>query len=163
MYLAHAQRPDGSWAPLWFGNQHVTGEVNLTYGTARVIGALAATLARDSPGTQRSLRRGITWLLDTQNPDGGWGGADGAPSSIEETGVALHALGRNGDLSPPLAGAMRRGVRWLIAATEEGRWTPASPIGLYFARLWYYEELYPLVLGLKGLAQARAAMALIDS
>jgi squalene-hopene/tetraprenyl-beta-curcumene cyclase len=163
LYLAHDQRPDGSWAPLWFGNQHVAGEVNLTYGTARVIGALAATFARDAPATQRSLRRGITWLLDAQNSDGGWGGADGAPSSIEETGVALHALGRSGDPSPPMADAMRRGVRWLLATTEEGRRTPASPIGLYFARLWYYEELYPLVLGLKGLAQARAALALTRS
>jgi len=163
LYLAHDQRPDGSWAPLWFGNQHVAGEVNLTYGTARVIGALAATLARDAPATQRSLRRGVTWLLDAQNSDGGWGGADGAPSSIEETGVALHALGRSGDPSPPIADAMRRGVRWLLAATEGGRRTPASPIGLYFARLWYYEELYPLVLGLKGLAQVRAALALTPS
>jgi squalene-hopene/tetraprenyl-beta-curcumene cyclase len=161
LYLVRDQRPDGSWAPLWFGNQHVAGEVNLTYGTARVIGALAATLARDAPATQRSLRRGITWLLGARNSDGGWGGADGAPSSIEETGVALYALGRSGGhLSPPLADAMRGGVRWLVAATEEGRRTPASPIGLYFARLWYYEELYPLVLGLRGLAQVRAAMAL---
>ena len=22
---------------------------------------------------------------------------------------------------------------------------PAAPIGLYFAHLWYYEELYPLI------------------
>ncbi len=164
LYLAQDQRPDGSWAPLWFGNQHVAGEVNLTYGTARVIGALAASLTRHSSAAERSRGRGLTWLLNAQNSDGGWGGAGGAPSSIEETGVALHALGRNADHpSPPPADAMRRGVRWLLAATEEGRRTPASPIGLYFARLWYYEELYPLVLGLQGLAQVRAAMTLTPS
>src|SRR5207302_535866 len=27
-YLAKAQRPDGSWAPLWFGNQLARGEAN---------------------------------------------------------------------------------------------------------------------------------------
>ena len=32
-----------------------------------------------------------------------------------------------------------------MAATDEGRKTPPSPIGLYFASLWYYEELYPLI------------------
>jgi squalene-hopene/tetraprenyl-beta-curcumene cyclase len=164
VYLARDQRPDGSWAPLWFGNQHVAGEVNLTYGTARVIGALAGPLARRSPVADRSRGRGLTWLLSAQNSDGGWGGARGAPSSIEETGVALDALGRSGGHpSPPLADAMRRGVRWLLAATGEGRRTPASPIGLYFARLWYYEELYPLALGLRGLARVRAAMALTPS
>ncbi len=27
-YLARQQRPDGSWVPLWFGNQHYPGEEN---------------------------------------------------------------------------------------------------------------------------------------
>ena len=35
----------------------------------------------------------------------------------------------------------------------------AAPVGLYFARLWYYEELYPLVFALEGLAGAKVAMA----
>ena len=35
----------------------------------------------------------------------------------------------------------------------------AAPIGLYFARLWYYEELYPLVFALSGLGAMRSAMS----
>lgn len=159
LYLVRNQRSDGSWAPLWFGNEHTAGEVNLTYGTARVTAALAASLAHHSSAARRSRGRGLMWLLNAQNSDGGWGGAGGAPSSIEETGIALHALGTSGDHpSPRMADAMRRGVQWLVAATEEGRQTPASPIGLYFARLWYHEELYPIVLGLQGLTQVRAAI-----
>lgn len=162
-YLARQQRPDGSWTPLWFGNQHVAGERNLTYGTARVVGALAAPLARRTPSTNRSHHRGLTWLLNAQHEDGSWGGASKSPSSIEETGIALYALGRSLVPSPELAGAMSRGARWLVAATDEGRQTPASPIGLYFARLWYYEELYPLVLSLKGLSAARSCLVLTPS
>src|SRR5205807_6954399 len=36
-YIARHQRPDGSWLPLWFGNQHAPNEENPTYGTARVL------------------------------------------------------------------------------------------------------------------------------
>ena len=38
-YLARTQRPDGSWLPLWFGNQHAPNDENPTYGTARVLAA----------------------------------------------------------------------------------------------------------------------------
>jgi squalene-hopene/tetraprenyl-beta-curcumene cyclase len=161
-YLARHQRPEGSWAPLWFGNQHVPGEINLTYGTARVLAALANPLVRDCPLAERSHRLGLGWLLRIHNPDGGWGGAGGTPSSIEETSLALRALAisMRPDTASELGDPIARAVRWLIAATEEGRRTPASPIGLYFARLWYYEELYPLAFAVGGLAQARAALTL---
>jgi squalene-hopene/tetraprenyl-beta-curcumene cyclase len=159
-YLMQQQRPDGSWAPLWFGNQHVAGELNPTYGTARVVSALTAPLVRQGPAAEPSLQRGLTWLLEAQNPDGGWGGAAGAPSSVEETGVALHALGSShiSETSVAVEHALARGIHWLIAATDKGRSTAPSPIGLYFARLWYYDELYPFVFGLKGLSQARAVL-----
>ena len=136
-YLAKQQHDDGSWAPLWFGNQHAPDEVNLTYGTARVV---AAPIAEDC------RRRGVEWLLRAQNRDGGWGGAPGVASSIEETGIALSALATTGEHA-----SISRGTQWLITATDEGRTTPPSPIGFYFARLWYYEELYPLIFALRGL------------
>ena len=41
---------------------------------------------------------------------------------------------------------------WLIERqNEDGTW-PHAPIGFYFAVLWYYEELYPLIYALGGLA-----------
>jgi squalene-hopene/tetraprenyl-beta-curcumene cyclase len=157
-YLSRQQHADGSWTPLWFGNQHAPGEMNPTYGTSRVIAALAAPLARRSPVTERIRRRGLEWLLHSQNRNGGWGGAQGVASSIEETGIALHALGATAslDMSAALIEGIERGAKWLIDATRQGTHTPASPIGLYFARLWYHEELYPIVFALQGLSRVRS-------
>jgi hypothetical protein len=45
-YLVASQQADGGWAPVWFGNEHVEREDDLTYGTARVLAALDADLAR---------------------------------------------------------------------------------------------------------------------
>ena len=158
-YLVRTQRSDGSWAPLWFGSQHATGELNLTYGTARVVAALGVDGLRDPEEVRTARDRGLAWLVGAQQPDGGWGGGPGAPASVEETGVALQALAGAGDAAGPIEAATARGVAWLIAATDEGRAAPPSPIGLYFARLWYYEELYPLVFALSGLRRATRAQS----
>jgi squalene-hopene/tetraprenyl-beta-curcumene cyclase len=157
-FLAASQRTDGTWIPLWFGNENAPEEDNPSYGTARVLLGLQSTLAQtDLAATCRRLA--VRWLLDAQNPDGGWGGSRAVSSSIEETGVVLTALGpsaADGD-EPQITAAVARGAEWLIAATAEGREAAAAPLGLYFARLWYYEELYPLVFALQGLARVRGA------
>ena len=87
-FLKRTQRPDGSWLPLWFGNQHAPNDENPTYGTAKVLAAFQA-LGRMS---DESAVRGARWLVENQNPDGGWGAGPGTPSSIEETALALEAL-----------------------------------------------------------------------
>ena len=33
---------------------------------------------------------------------------------------------------------------------------PASPIGFYFAKLWYYERLYPIVLVTEALERLQS-------
>src|SRR5262249_19220180 len=78
MYLQKHQRPDGSWLPLWFGNQHMPDDENPTYGTARVLAAYRDLGMMDT----EPAKGGIAWLLANQNPDGGWGGGRGSPSSI---------------------------------------------------------------------------------
>ncbi len=143
-YLAKTQRPDGAWAPLWFGNQHGAEIENLTYGTSRVL-RLGSALPRDS------FDRGFAWLLANQNPDGGWGGRAGTPSSIEETALALDALAEG---LPGEAG--RRGIEYLRIATRNGTHFPPSPIGFYFANLWYYEKLYPLIFTVGALEKYRS-------
>ena len=150
-YLTTAQLPDGSWVPLWFGNQHAGDEANRTYGTARVLLALDD----DAAGARE---RGLAWLLSAQNGDGGWGAGAGTPSSIEETGLALHAIAAHAAAAAPCTAALTRGAAWLIETTGEGRHTPASPIGLYFARLWYFERLYPMIFALEGLVAARTQL-----
>lgn len=157
-YLLDQQRDDGAWLPLWFGNEHAPDEQNPVYGTSRVLAALAG-LPEAQAALPRARQRAVAWLRGAQNADGGWGGAPDTPSSIEETGLALQALARYApeDSSPELRVSIERAVAWLADTTDEGRTTEASPIGLYFARLWYYEELYPIIFALGGLLDTRRA------
>jgi squalene-hopene/tetraprenyl-beta-curcumene cyclase len=74
-------------------------------------------------------------------------------SSVEETAVAVEALlAAETGLVPPAV--TTRGIDWLIRAVETGGHREPAPIGLYFARLWYYERLYPLVFLVSALGQA---------
>jgi squalene-hopene/tetraprenyl-beta-curcumene cyclase len=146
-YLERTQNADGSWTPLWFGNEHAPEETNPAYGTARTVMALARS---QSPMLARALR----WLEAAQNADGGWGGAPGTPSSIEETSLAVQALAAA--RSRPLATPLNRGVEWLVRHTEHGSRLSPTPIGLYFARLWYFEELYPVIFSVASLVAAKA-------
>ena len=87
-YLSREQRPDGSWLPLWFGNQHAQDDINPVYGTSRVLAAYRDLGLADSPECQR----GVDYLLSVQNADGGWGGDKDCPSSVEETALAVEVL-----------------------------------------------------------------------
>jgi squalene-hopene/tetraprenyl-beta-curcumene cyclase len=148
-FLEGAQRSDGSWLPLWFGNQHAPDDENPTYGTARVLHAVAVANAHPlirSPLTEKLCRSAVRWFVDVQNADGGWGGGKGILSSTEETALAVEALAMAaGSLDSTQRAVLGRGVVWLVEKVLEGTWTEASPIGFYFAKLWYYEKLYPLI------------------
>ena len=163
-YLVRSQREDGAWAPLWFGNQSAPGEENPTYGAARVVLALNR-LARDGGVAAEDMRsRGIQWLLAAQNADGGWGGAEGVESTLEETALAVQALAdalevasaSAGPAQAPLDAAVRKGANWLVSKTRGGRDFKPSPIGLYFSKLWYYERQYPVIFAVAALGRAAA-------
>ncbi|MFG0267214.1 MAG: prenyltransferase/squalene oxidase repeat-containing protein [Rhodopirellula sp. JB055] len=172
-FLRKNQQSDGSWLPLWFGNQDRSEEDNPIYGTSRVLVDASPALGHDA------ISRGLQYLIGSQNHDGGWGGGEsvretfelpeGSISSVEETALAVEALvswwariprnegGQAGsnDISggspwdasmrSSLRAAILSGTRWLIDAVQRERHQVAWPIGFYFAKLWYYERLYPLV------------------
>jgi squalene-hopene/tetraprenyl-beta-curcumene cyclase len=151
-YLSLHQRSDGSWLPLWFGNQHAPDEINPVYGTARVLAAYRDLNRANDP----EAKRGVAFLLDVQNSDGGWGGAKATPSTVEETALAVEILI---DLAPDSREAVDRGIEYLVRRVEDGTFTDASPIGFYFAKLWYFEKLYPIIFTVAALGRAVRRLA----
>ncbi|MDB5390029.1 MAG: shc 2 [Planctomycetaceae bacterium] len=145
-YLSKTQRRDGSWLPLWFGNQHNHDDENPTYGTARVLAAYRDTRRTDMPEYQR----GLQWLLANQNADGSWSGMRGLPPSVEESSLALDiVLSANHNSE-----AAQSGLEWLLDRIESGTVHQQSPIGFYFAKLWYSERLYPLCFATQAMRRA---------
>lgn len=146
-YLANSQAADGSWCPLWFGNEHHPDQANPAYGTSRVV------LATLDP-------RGAEWLLSCMGADGGVGGGPGVRPSIEETALAVEALARvatesrDARIRGRAGKAVASGVAWLLEQTEAGTRFPAAPIGLYFAKLWYDEAIYPLAFTVAAFERA---------
>jgi squalene-hopene/tetraprenyl-beta-curcumene cyclase len=181
-YLKKTQRPDGSWLPLWFGNQHLPDDENPVYGTAKVLAAYRDLGFLELPPP---AKKGREWLLQAQHVDGSWGGPAGGPGTVEETALALDALQplpppppRNGEGekeggsepggSPPRSGegldpglhlAIERGLAWLVEAVLTDQHLVARPIGFYFAKLWYYEKLYPPIFALAALGRARLRLS----
>tara|TARA_R110002111_G_scaffold262694_1_gene340239 strand:+ start:190240 stop:192102 length:1863 start_codon:yes stop_codon:yes gene_type:complete len=151
-YLASVQRADGSWLPLWFGNQYISNDENPVYGTARVLAAYAT--AERSGSTE--AEQGIEFLKSVQNADGGWGGAADAPSSVEETALAVDVLLQfDVDHDSPV---MIAGLNWLLEQVETGGFTETTPIGFYFAKLWYFEQLYPIIFTVSALHRAEMVL-----
>ena len=138
-YLQRQQRVDGSWLPLWFGNQDQPDDENPFYGTAKVLLAY-----RDAGKNETSVAAaGYKWLVENQNGDGGWGGSSKRISSVEETALCIEAL--MGCEAVGAKDAANVGMNWLIAAVGSDQIGVSSPIGFYFAKLWYFEKLYPLI------------------
>jgi squalene-hopene/tetraprenyl-beta-curcumene cyclase len=157
-FLVKTQRDDGSWLPLWFGNQHAPNEINPTYGTARVLLGLEQLAGRNVSLPAAMLQKARQWLMHAQHSDGSWGGFPKGSPSVEETALAVEALASlpcDGDT----AAAVSAGVGWLMEKIESGEWRRPSPIGFYFAKLWYYERLYPMIFTVAALARARNYLA----
>jgi len=174
-YIERRQRPDGSWLPLWFGNQDELDEENPIYGTSKVLLAYAELGWGDSPAAVA----GTQYLVQSQNADGGWGGGSSVAypavtaaqmqsdrdiqigdrsaicSTTEETALAVESLalleiqaGRR-PLGKP---SIIRGVSWLANHARPECYEHSWPIGFYFAKLWYHERLYPSIFSVAALA-----------
>ena len=158
-YLSKQQRSDGSWVPLWFGNQDHPYEENPVYGTAKVLMAYRDLKLMNSP----EARRAIQWLIGVQNRDGSWGCGikdvkttcenPRTSSSVEETALAVEGLLAAWP-ETKVQGAVNRGLEWLMHRVESDRHRENAPIGFYFAKLWYYERLYPLTFAVSALGHA---------
>jgi len=144
--LLAEQEADGSWFGRW--------GANYIYGTAAAMPALAALgEAPDSP----AMRRGVEWLEEHQNPDGGWGEdlrsydnaalAGHGTSTASQTGWALMALLAAKERT---SAAVQRGISWLIDnQREDGGWDEEQFTGTGFPGDFYinyhiYRDVFPL-------------------
>ncbi|MBL9169292.1 MAG: hypothetical protein JNN07_16245 [Verrucomicrobiales bacterium] len=166
-FLETQQRSNGAWVPLWFGNEAEEQEENPAYGTSRVLSALVELPLERFSGAERLIESGFRWLMRCQDDDGGFGGAPGLRASVEETALAVEVMGKflatpdrfSEEFRAGLAGAWVTGVNWLIRRVETGEWRHPSPIGFYFAKLWYFERLYPQIFTVGAL---RAALECVE-
>ena len=149
-FLWKEQNDNGSWNPLWFGNQFTKENRNPVYGTAKVSIYLNDSLLCNS--LDDTMKRNIGLMLDKatnylakqQNQDGSWGGEIGVNGTIEETSLAISALKGKDKV------ACLNGFDWLQDEFEKNG-LRSNPIGLYFAMLWYDEKLYPLIYYIEAL------------
>ena len=65
------------------------------------------------------------------------------------------AVGGGSAVRPDVAG----GLNWLIQAVNTDSAGDGWPIGFYFAKLWYYEKLYPLIFTASALGRAVTLVA----
>jgi squalene-hopene/tetraprenyl-beta-curcumene cyclase len=137
-----------------------------------VLAALAMLEGFEGADVEAEAGRGAAWLVASQHAGGGWGGAPGIAPSVEETALAVEGLARALTTWPPSEGencpawrgaaaaAALRGAAWLGRAVADGTALEPAPIGFYFANLWYFEKLYPLVFTVAALEQVRSCPAL---
>ncbi len=144
-FLRTSQNKNGSFIPLWFGNQNIKNYENPVYGTSRVLIALQQIKIEDF-NLNDLIQSSLNFLRTSQNKDGGFGGNINIISTIEETSLAINALALTKDTE-----IINKALKWLAKETENGTKFTATPIGLYFASLWYSEKLYPIIFTLSAL------------
>jgi len=130
-FLQKAQRPDGSFLPLWFGDQQAEDKSAPVYGSAVVLEHLAGE-------SFPFLAKARDYLLVHQHPSGGWGSVDSETDYLCFTARCISALAGYPDAAP----ALQRAARFIAPYVHHPETIPPEPIGLYFAHLWYSEELY---------------------
>ncbi len=169
-WMQSIQAADGSWTPLWFGDQDAQDERSPVYGTAMTVEYLAGS---KDPKAREMALKGLKYLLLAQNADGGWGGAKNVPSKVTLTARALSALSsfpkeevvpiesgvacleREATPTASEATPKEKAFNFLYRKYKSGELYQREPIGLYFSRLWYSEELYTITFVLNALKKLK--------
>ena len=149
-YLLQEQESDGSWFGRW--------GVNYIYGTSGVLSALSLI---EPTRCREQIDRGAAWLVNCQNPDGGWGEtcASYNDASLKGTGVSTASqtawalLG----IMAAMAGtkfkelrSLERGIEYLLNTQQpDGTWDEAQFTGTGFPCHFYlkyhlYQQYFPL-------------------
>lgn len=150
-FLLHQQENDGSWFGRW--------GVNYIYGTSGALSALAVIAPQTS---QEAMEKGINWLINCQNPDGGWGETCDSyknpalkgkgNSTASQTAWALIGLLDAGKaLGKFEQDSINKGINYLLSSqTETGTWEEKEFTGTGFPQHFYinyhlYRHYFPLI------------------
>ncbi len=155
-YLMQEQEADGSWFGRW--------GVNYLYGTS---GALSALAVFAPERFQVQIKMAIAWLLDCQNPDGGWGETCDSykdvrlkgkgTSTPSQTAWALIGLIDAAEALSALRAdqtllkSIQTGVQFLLdRQMPEGYWDEDEFTGTgfpahFYIRYHYYRQYFPLI------------------
>jgi squalene-hopene/tetraprenyl-beta-curcumene cyclase len=154
--LYRTQENDGSWFGRW--------GVNYIYGTWQVLTGLADMgISLDD----EIVARGAQWLIDCQQPIGGWG--ETAQSyddpSLRGTGPVTASQTAWAVLGLIAAGlarheATKRGIEFLVERQlPEGNWDESEFTGTGFPRVFYLRyHLYSVYFPLLAMARYRDAL-----
>jgi squalene-hopene/tetraprenyl-beta-curcumene cyclase len=160
-FLRREQEPEGCWYGRW--------GVNYIYGTWSVLAGLRAI---GEPMDQPYIRRATEWIINRQNPDGGWGescysyddprAAGRGTSTASQTAWALLGLLHAGLARHP---AVSRGIDHLLRTqSEDGGWEEKEFTGTGFPRVLYLRyHLYRLYFPLWALSLFRNRSRIADS
>lgn len=148
-WMSREQAEDGSWVPLWFGDQDAEDERSPVYGTATAVEYLSQS---KNEAVRPLIERGTEFLIKSQNTDGGWGGKRGVESKVTLTARALSALA---SVESADRKVVERGFDYIYQAWQSGTLYAAEPIGLYFARLWYSEPMYNMTFVLMAMKKLK--------
>lgn len=157
-YLIREQEPEGCWFGRW--------GVNYIYGTS---GALAA-LSLIAPNSQKDrIHQGMTWIINCQNLDGGWGETcrsydDPAlkgkgVSTASQTAWALVGLLAGERVVPKFATEeIQKGLGYLLKTQRlDGTWDESEFTGTGFPSHFYLKyHLYAQHFPLMALGQYQA-------
>jgi squalene-hopene/tetraprenyl-beta-curcumene cyclase len=150
-FILSRQEENGSWFGRW--------GVNYVYGTWQVLVGLAAV---NFDMTTPSVRRGVRWLAEVQNADGGWGEscksyddpstAGEGESTASQTAWAVLGLLAAGQAE---SAEVRAGVEYLVGTqTAAGDWDEEPFTGTGFPRVFYLKyHLYPMYFPLMALSR----------
>ena len=150
-YLINEQETEGCWFGRW--------GVNYIYGTSSALSALSLI----APQTHRqSIERGAAWLVECQNPDGGWGETcrsyddpslkGQGKSTASQTAWALIGLMAAGKATGNWANvAIERGIGYLLDTQRlDGSWNEAHFTGTgfpghFYLKYHFYQQYFPLL------------------
>ena len=146
LWLKKNIQKDGYWSDLWLAKN--------TYGTACALSALTKAGEEDCP----EVGKGVNWLQETQNADGGWGEdmfGNPTESTVEQTAWSVYAILLADKNDEPA----KRGIKFLLdAQKEDGSWKP-SCVGIYWEVIGgYIDPIYSVVFPLLALREVQKAL-----